>query len=114
VPTAATTPTPARFGEFARSDDVVALAALHGVVGLLFGGAVLLDAPARGWAVMACVVAYNVGLPLLAKARRRADWFALWAFLLPVSVFQVVSVFYTGALTMSFFLLERAQWSITL
>jgi len=35
------------------------------------------------------VVAYDVALPLTAGAVGRADWVALWAFLRPVSVFQV-------------------------
>ncbi len=70
--------------------DVLAIALVH--LGLLLGGAVavLLPAPAQGWAVLACVVGYNVALPLTARRVGRADWAALWAFLLPVSVFQVL------------------------
>jgi hypothetical protein len=51
--------------------------------------ALSLDPPAKGWAIFGCVVAYNVALPLTARAVGRSDWVALWAFLLPLSVFQV-------------------------
>jgi hypothetical protein len=70
--------------------DVLAIALVH--LGLVVGGAVavLLPAPAQGWAVLACVVGYNVALPVTARRVGRADWVALWAFLLPVSVFQVL------------------------
>lgn len=50
----------------------------------------LLDPPAKGWAVLALVVVYNVGLPLVARASGRDDWVRLWAFLLPVSLFQIL------------------------
>jgi hypothetical protein len=72
------------------SRDLRAIVALHAA---FFAGAAVtavLDAPQKGWAVVALVVAYNVGLPLTARAVGRADWFALWAFLLPVSVFQIL------------------------
>lgn len=70
--------------------DVRAIVLLH--TALLLGGgvAVLLPSPAQGWGVLACVAAYNVALPLVARRVGRADWVALWAFLLPVSVFQVL------------------------
>lgn len=70
--------------------DVRALLLLHAVYGLAAAVALSLDPPAKGWGIFACVVAYNVALPLTARAVGREDWFALWAFLLPVSVFQVV------------------------
>ena len=69
--------------------DVRALLAMHAVYGVLSAIALSLDPPAKGWAIFGCVVAYNVALPLTARAVGRADWVALWAFLLPVSVFQV-------------------------
>lgn len=70
--------------------DVRAIVLVH--VGLLVAGAValLLPTPAQGWAVLACVVGYNVALPVVARAVGRADWVAVWAFLLPVSAFQVL------------------------
>jgi hypothetical protein len=70
--------------------DVRAIVLLH--VALLAGGAVAvaLPTPAQGWGVLAAVVAYVVALPLVARAVGRADWVALWAFLLPVSIFQVL------------------------
>ncbi|MDO8187863.1 hypothetical protein Q5424_11810 [Conexibacter sp. JD483] len=48
------------------------------------------EPPAKGWAVLALVVAYNIGLPLTARAAGRDDWVRLWAFLLPVSIFQIL------------------------
>ena len=69
--------------------DVRALLAMHAVYGLVSAIALSLDPPAKGWAIFGCVVAYNVALPLTARAVGRTDWVALWAFLLPVSVFQV-------------------------
>jgi hypothetical protein len=70
--------------------DARALAAFHAAFFTGTGIVALLDAPAKGWAVLALVIAYNIGLPLLARACGRRDWLALWAFLLPVSVFQVL------------------------
>jgi hypothetical protein len=72
------------------SRDVRAIVLLHAA--LFAGTAVVavLDAPEKGWAVVALVVAYNVALPLTARSVGRRDWFALWAFLLPVSIFQIV------------------------
>ena len=72
------------------SRDVRAIVLLHAA---LFAGTALvavLGTPAKGWAVVGLVVAYNVALPLIAKAAGRRDWFALWAFLLPVSIFQIL------------------------
>lgn len=47
-------------------------------------------APALGWRMIALVVGYNVALPLVGQRRGHADWVRLWAFLLPVSLCQVV------------------------
>ena len=52
--------------------------------------ALLLPAPDLGWRLLALVVLYNVALPLVGRARGHRDWVALWAFLLPLSLFQVV------------------------
>ena len=66
------------------------LAALHGALTLAWAAVALLDAPAKGWAVLGVVVAYNVALPLTARAVGRVDVVALWAFLLPLSLFQLL------------------------
>jgi hypothetical protein len=68
--------------------DLRALLALY--IALLAGGAValVLPEPASGWAVLVVVVVFVAGLGLVARAR--PDWFALWALLVPVSVFQVL------------------------
>lgn len=70
--------------------DVRAVAAVF--AGLFAGTAatLLLDPPAKGWFVLGLVVAFNVALPVTARAVGRDDWFAMWALLLPVSVFQIV------------------------
>lgn len=66
------------------------LIALHVALIAAFALAALLDAPAKGWAVFGVVVAYNVALPLTARAVGRPDLVRLWAFLLPVSIFQLL------------------------
>ncbi|WP_425358305.1 DUF6989 domain-containing protein [Aeromicrobium marinum] len=64
--------------------------ALH-VLFFAAGGVVLsLDAPAKGWGVLGCVVAYVVLLPLAAHRDGRPELQALALFLAGVSVFQVV------------------------
>lgn len=77
-------------GSRAAGRDVRAVVLFHALFFACAAAIALLDAPAKGWAVVALVVAYNVGLPLIARAVGRADWFALWRFLLPVSIFQVL------------------------
>lgn len=69
--------------------DVRLLVAFHAAFLASIGIVALLDAPAKGWGVLALVVLYNAGLPFVARAAGRADWLALWAFLLPLSIFQV-------------------------
>jgi hypothetical protein len=70
--------------------DVGVIVALHValVAGLAVGAG--LPAPARGWGFLVVAIAYAVALPVLARRLGRADWLALWAFLLPVSVCQVL------------------------
>jgi hypothetical protein len=72
------------------SRDWRALVAFHAAFFTGTGVVALLDAPTKGWAVLGLVIAYNIGLPLIARAVGRRDWLALWMFLLPVSVFQVL------------------------
>ena len=48
--------------------DVRALVALNVALIAAFGLVALLDPPAKGWGVLACAVAYNVALPLTARA----------------------------------------------
>jgi hypothetical protein len=74
----------------AVGSDVRALVAFHAAFFTGTAVVALLDAPAKGWAVLALVIAYNIGVPLIARAHARRDWLALWAFLLPVSIFQVL------------------------
>ena len=60
-------------------------------------GAVLDLAP--GWRLLALVAVYNAALPLVARVRGHRQWAALWAFLAPLSVFQVVpEAFLAGVL----------------
>jgi hypothetical protein len=66
------------------------LVALHVVLIAAFGAAALLDPPTQGWAVLGCVVVYNVALPLTARRAGRTDVVALWTFLLPLSILQVL------------------------
>lgn len=72
------------------SRDLRAIVALHAIFFACVGGVALLDAPAKGWAVLALVVVYNVALPVVARAVDRDDWFRMWRFLLPLSIFQVL------------------------
>ncbi|MET0766979.1 MAG: hypothetical protein ABWY50_04985 [Aeromicrobium sp.] len=60
--------------------------------GLLVAGAIALslDAPAQGWGVLATVVAYVAALQVATRRSGRRDLQALAAFLVPVSVFQVL------------------------
>jgi len=74
----------------ALTRDVRAIVAVHAA--FFAGSAVvaLLDAPAKGWFVLALAIIYNVALPLVARAVGRDDWYRLWLFLLPLSIFQVL------------------------
>lgn len=78
---------PARTG---RGSSVAPLVLVH--AGLLVAGAVVLslDAPAKGWGVLATVVAYVVALQAAARRSGRPELAALATFLVPVSVFQVL------------------------
>ncbi len=44
---------------------------------------------ALGWRLLALVVGYNVALPLVGRLRGHQEWVAMWAFLAPLSLFQV-------------------------
>ncbi len=44
----------------------------------------------EGWVLLGVVVAFNVALPLTARAMGREDLVRLWAFLLPLSIFQLL------------------------
>ena len=84
-------PTTSRPPDLARDrTGLVPLAALHVGLTLAWAAVALLDAPAKGWAVLGVVVAYNVALPLTARSVGRLDVLALWAFLLPLSLFQLL------------------------
>ncbi len=64
--------------------------AFHAAFAVVAGLALLLPAPALGWRLLALVVGYNVALPVAGRVRRHREWIALWAFLVPLSAFQVV------------------------
>lgn len=66
------------------------LIALHAAL-LVFGaGALGLAEPAKGWAVLATVTAYVVGLQIVCRRSGRSDLIDLAGFLAIVSVFQVL------------------------
>ncbi len=65
------------------------------ILHLLFGAAAfavfaLLKAPKLGLGIFGLVMAYNVLVPIIAQRGGHQDWFDLWLFLLPLSMFQVV------------------------
>lgn len=66
------------------------IVAFHAVYFAAAGAVALLDTPARGWAYLGLAVFYNVALPLLLRHVGRGDLFSLWAFLLGVSIFQIL------------------------
>jgi hypothetical protein len=58
---------------------------------LIAGGLVLtLDAPAKGWGVLAIVVGYVIALQVAARRSGQVELRALAAFVVPVSIFQVL------------------------
>lgn len=68
--------------------DVLLLHALFG--GAAFAVFALLKPPQLGLGIFGLVLAYNVLVPVIAGRNGHHDWFELWLFLLPLSVFQVV------------------------
>jgi len=75
--------------------DVFAFHALFVVVAI----AVLFVSPgAVGPQLLMLVVAYHVVLVTFAKTTDRPDWLALWAFLLPLSVLQVLPDWYLASI----------------
>jgi hypothetical protein len=70
--------------------DLAPLVMVH--AGLLLAGGLSLSLarPAQGWAVLATVVAYVVALQIATRRSGRSDLAALAAFLVPVSIFQVL------------------------
>ncbi|WP_420454399.1 DUF6989 domain-containing protein [Rubrivirga sp.] len=64
--------------------------AFHAAFAVVAGLTLALPAPALGWRVLALVALYNVALPVVGRVRRHHGWVALWAFLAPLSAFQVV------------------------
>lgn len=63
---------------------------VHVALALVGAAALSLDAPAKGWAVLATVVAYVVALQIACRRYGHHDLAALAAFLVAVSVFQVL------------------------
>lgn len=70
--------------------DLAPIVLVH--VGLLLAGglSLSLSRPAQGWGVLATVVAYVVALQAATRRSGRTDLAALAAFLVPVSIFQVL------------------------
>jgi len=70
-----------------RGKDLAPVVLVH--AGLLVAGGIslALDRPAQGWGVLATVVAYVVALQVVTRG---TDLAALAAFLVPVSIFQVL------------------------
>ncbi|NRQ50812.1 DUF6989 domain-containing protein [Aeromicrobium stalagmiti] len=64
--------------------------AVHVALGLAGAVVLSLDAPAKGWGVLLTVVAYVVALQVACRRAGRPDLAALAAFLVAVSVFQVL------------------------
>lgn len=63
---------------------------VHVALGLAGAAALSLDAPAKGWAVLVTVIAYVVALQVACRRSGHQDLAALAAFLVAVSVFQVL------------------------
>ncbi|KAA1376004.1 DUF6989 domain-containing protein [Aeromicrobium fastidiosum] len=70
--------------------DLVPLAVVHAGLLVAGGAALSLDRPAQGWGVLLTVIAYVAALQVAARRSGRPDLAALAAFLVPVSVFQVL------------------------
>lgn len=64
--------------------------AFHVGFGVVAGFGLALPAPALGWRLLALVVLHNVALPAAGGVRGDRQWGVLWAFLVPLSAFQVV------------------------
>ncbi|MCL3819479.1 DUF6989 domain-containing protein [Aeromicrobium wangtongii] len=73
-----------------RSSDLTPLLLVHAGLVLAGGLSLALPRPAQGWGVLATVLAYVIALQVAARRSGRADLAALAAFLVPVSVFQVL------------------------
>ena len=80
--------------EWTSLRDVLVFHALFVLVAL----AVLVLLPGgAGRQLLALVLAYHIALVTLAKAVDRPDWLALWSFLLPLSVLQVLPDWYLAS-----------------
>lgn len=66
------------------------LVLVHAALLIAGGVAVSLDPPAKGWAVLATAIGYVVVLQVAARRSGRSELQALAAFLVPVSIFQVL------------------------
>ncbi|MEM0962360.1 MAG: hypothetical protein AAGK21_07505 [Bacteroidota bacterium] len=64
--------------------------AFHAAFGVLALAGLALPAPALGWRLLALVVIYNVAFFLVGRWRMHREWTRLWAFLVPLSAFQVI------------------------
>ena len=62
----------------------------HGAFTLVAAGCLAWLPFARGQILMGLVVAFNAGLPLFAVWRRCPHWIAIWLFVFPLSMFQIL------------------------
>lgn len=51
----------------------------------------------RGWQFASLVLVYNVTIPVLASRNERQDWWLIWTFALPLSIFQVFPDWFLSA-----------------
>jgi hypothetical protein len=66
------------------------LVLVHAALLIAGSAALSLDAPAKGWSVLVTVIGYVIALQVAARRSGRAELQALAAFLVPVSIFQVL------------------------
>ena len=72
--------------------------ALHGLLAVAaLAGYASLHPPRLGMAILGLVIAYNLLLPVWAKAAGFGHWFRAWLCLLPLSVFQVLPDWFLSA-----------------
>jgi hypothetical protein len=72
---------------------------LHIMFGAVVGAALALPADVlpRGWAIFLALVLYNGGLPVYGLYRGYREWFSLWAFAFPLSLWQVFPDWFLSA-----------------
>jgi hypothetical protein len=66
------------------------LVLVHAALLIAGAAALSLEAPAKGWAVLVTVIGYVIALQVATRRCERVELQALAAFLVPVSIFQVL------------------------